>query len=155
MTEQTMDEAAKERVKATLVERARAELAALLETVQEDDSASQLDQDDSFSVDDQSQADEAGDLSGLFQRQREQRQEDVERIEQLDVSPKSSVEPGAIVGFDGSRYLVGVVAVDFDCDGVTYQGISADSPIFEVLEGVALGDTFTFRERTHTIDFLA
>ena len=63
--------------------------------------------------------------------------------------------PGALVGFDGERYVVGVVAEAFECDGVTYEGLSSDSPIYASLKGLGLGDTFSFGSREHHVDFLA
>lgn len=91
----------------------------------------------------------------LLARARTQAEASRESIEGLDVSAKSSVEPGAVVGFGGARYVVGIVADAVDVDGVTYEGISPDSPVYAAIEGLALGDTFDFRDRKQTIDFLA
>lgn len=151
----TMDEAAKQRVKDALLSRARADLASAQDSVQIEHSAAQLDQDSSYAVDDQSQADEAGDLMALYEGVTGQQRSDIERIEHLPVKPTDVVAPGAIVGFGGNRYLVGAVADQFECDGVAYEGISADSPIYAAIQGLHIGDTFTFRGAQHEVDFLA
>ncbi|HRC41760.1 hypothetical protein [Nostocoides sp.] len=155
MPNATLDGAAKARVKDALLARAQAELAASRESVQTEGDAAVLDQDDSFSVDDQSQSDQAGDLHALLGGAAERQEAEVARISALDFSPADAVRPGAIVGFGGSRYVVGVVTDPLEVDEVTYEGISADAPIYAAIEGRALGDDFTFRGQSETIDFLA
>lgn len=155
MTDQTMDQAAKQRVKDALLARADEQATASHESIDDHESAAELDQDSSLSIDDISQADAAGDLTALFEENAAKQNADVAAISGLDVSAKSAVEPGAIVGFDGSRYVVGVVSDAVDVDGVTYEGISEDSPMYAVIAGLALGDSFRFRDDDHTIDFLA
>ena len=150
-----MDSVAKQHVKDALIAHAEAELRSARADVAERDSAARLDPDVVASVDDLSQADEAGDLGGLLGDLEDRHQATLTRIENLDFSDKTAVAPGALVGFDGARYVVGVVAAAFECDGVTYEGLSSDSPIYSSLRGLQLGDTFTFAGREHRIDFLA
>jgi hypothetical protein len=145
----------KGRVKDALLRQVEAELEAARGGVSREDSAAKLDQDSSFSADDQSQAAEAGDLGRLLEG-REQRQAGIRsRLEKLDFGPRSEVGPGAIIGFDGDRYVVGVVAAAFECDGATYEGIAADAPIYAALEGLHAGDTFTFAGREHRLEFVS
>lgn len=117
-TETTMDADAKAEVKKALLAAARAQLRASEGGADAEESAAELDQDSSSSVDDQSQAD-------------------------------------AIVGFGGARYVVGVVSTAVRCGGESYEGLSTDSPIYAEIEGLHLGDSFTFRDTKQTIDFLA
>jgi hypothetical protein len=145
----------KGQVKDALLRQVEADLQAARGDVARKDSAAMLDQDSSFSVDDQSQASEAGDLGRLLEG-REQRQAGIRaQIEKLDFGPRSEVGPGAIIGFDGDRYVVGVVAAAFECDGATYEGIAADAPIYAALEGLHAGDTFSFAGHDHRIDFVS
>ncbi|WP_371403158.1 hypothetical protein OHA10_35380 [Kribbella sp. NBC_00662] len=145
----------KSRIKDALLRQVEADLRAAQGDVAREDSAAKLDQDSSFTVDDQSQAAEAGDLGGLLEG-REQRQAGIlSQIEKLDFGPRSEVGPGAIVGFDGDRYVVGVVAAAFECDGATYEGISTDAPIYAAIAGLRAGDTFSFAGRDHQIDFVS
>jgi hypothetical protein len=150
-----MDSVAKQRVKDALLAQVEAALRASRARVAGEDSAARLDPDSSYSVDDLSQADEARDLGGLFEGTEERQAGILSRIDDLDFGPKTEVTPGAIIGFDGDRYVVGVVAAAFDCDGITYEGISADSPIYATLKGLRAGDTFTFYGREHRVDFVA
>lgn len=150
-----MDTAAKARVRDTLLARARDEVAAAQTNVEAERAAGKLDQDSSFSVDDQSQTDEAGDLAALFEQAVARQQADVAGIERLDFGPRDSIGPGAIIGLDGARYVVGVVAEALECDGVTYEGMSIDSPLYAALAGHRAGETVSFRSRDHHIDFVA
>ncbi len=151
----TMDGAAKQRVRAALLEQAEHALQGLTSQVADDHSAAEVDQDDSTSVDDISQADEAGDLGALFEQSEAHRRAALKQIEGLDFAVTDTVAPGAVVGFDGARFVVGVVTDGFECDGVTYEGISEDAPIFAPMAGLRLGDEFTFNDQAHRIDFLA
>jgi transcription elongation GreA/GreB family factor len=150
-----MDSVAKQRVKDTLLAQVEAELRASRANVTGEDSAASLDPDSSYTVDDQSQADQAGDLGRLIEETGERQAGILSRIDDLDFEPRTEVTPGAIIGFDGDRYVVGVVAAAFECDGITYEGISPDSPIYATLEGLRAGDTFTFDGREHRLDFVA
>lgn len=150
-----MDEVGKQRVKDALIGQAEAELRSSRTNVTRQDSAAELDPDSSFSVDDQSQSDEAGDMGRLLEGVADRQAGILKQIRTLDFEITSAVAPGALVGFDGDRYVVGVVAAPFDCDGVTYEGLSTDAPIYPALEGLRLGDTFSFGGHDHRIDFLA
>ena len=155
MSETTMDAAAKGRVKDALVASARAQLQASEGQVSSEEAAATVDQDSSYAVDDLSKSDEAGDMSALFEGAAARQKANVDAIQALDVAPRDTVGPGAIVGFGGARYLVGVVADSFEVDGVSYEGISTDSPIYPAIEGLRAGDSFTFRDASQSIDFLA
>ncbi len=151
----TTDEATKSRVRDALLDHAKAALRALDANTSSEDRAGRLDQDTSLSIDDISQSDEAGDLGGLSEDAAARQQAALHQIEALDFSHIDQVGPGALVGFDGQRYVVGVVASPFDCDGVTYEGIASDSPIYPLIEGLQVGGTFSFNGHDHTIDFVA
>jgi len=150
-----MDADAKQRVKDALIAQAEAGLQSSQASVAEHDSAAMLDSDVADSVDDLSQSGEAADLGGLLDDVEDRQKRILAQIKGLDFGDKSAVSPGALVGFDGDRYVVGVVAEAFECDGVTYEGLSADSPIYASLKGLGLGDTFSFGGREHRVDFLA
>ena len=150
-----MDSVAKQRVKDALIAHAEAELRSSRAGAAEHESAAQLAPDVADSVGDLSQSAEAADLGGLLNDVEDRQKTTLTRIENLDVGVKTAVAPGAFVGFDGARYVVGVVAAAFECDGATYEGLSSDSLIYSSLKGLQLGDTFTFAGQEHRIDFLA
>jgi hypothetical protein len=147
-----MDGKAKLRVKEALVAHLEAHLHATDAAVGREDSAARLDPDSSFSVDDQSQSDEAGDLGGLYEHVAERQHSTVAHAESIDFAPTSDIQPGAIVVLDDNHYVVGVVSSPFECEGVTYEGMTTDAPLYDALKGLHTGDTFTFAATEHRID---
>ncbi|WP_340536940.1 hypothetical protein [Nocardioides sp. GXZ039] len=150
----TIDGDTKQRVFAALLEQARGGAGAVGATAGAEHDAAEAITDTTTSVDDISQSYEAGDLRALYQESEAHEQDHLAQIEALDTSPADHVRPGAIVGFGGARYVVGVVAEAFDSDGVTYEGISADSPVYAKIDGLQLGDTFEAPDGEHRIDLL-
>ena len=147
-----MDAKAKLRVKEALVAHLEAHLRATDAAVGREDSAARLDPDSSFSVDAQSQSDEAGDLGGLYEGVAERQHSTVAQAESLDFAPTNEIRPGAIVVLDDNHYVVGVVSSPFECDGVTYEGMTTDAPLYDALKDLHPGDTFTFAAGEHRID---
>lgn len=147
-----MDDKAKLRVKEALVAHLEAHLRATDAAVGREDSAARLDPDSSFSVDDQSQSDEAGDLGGLYEDVAERQHTTVAHAKSLDFATTSEIRPGAIVILDDNHYVVGVVSSPFECDGVTYEGMTTDAPLYDALKDLHPGDTFTFAATEHRID---
>jgi len=150
-----MDADAKLRVKDALRARVATELSSSRAAVAGDRSAAGLDRDSSYTSDDLSQSDEQGELAGLLQGSVDRQESALARIDALDFGPKGTVVPGAIIAFGGDHYVVGVVADAFECDGVTYEGISADSPVYASIQGLRVGDTFTFNGNEHRIELVA
>lgn len=150
-----MDDKAKLRVKEALIAHLEASLRATDAAVSREDSAARLDPDSSFSVDDQSQSDEAGDLSGLYEDVAERQHNTVTQAESLDFAPTSEIRPGAIVVLDDNHYVVGVVSSPFECDGITYEGMTTDAPLYDALKGLGTGDTVTFAATEHHIHSVA
>jgi hypothetical protein len=151
----TMDSGEKQRVKDALIAQAESELRDSRASVTGEDSAAVLDQNSSYSRDDQSQSTVAADLGGLLEGAEERQREILAQIQALDFGPKTEVAPGAVVSLDGDRYVIGVVSASFTCDGTSYEGISADSPLYASIKGLRTGDAFTFAGREHHIDFVA
>lgn len=152
MSHPSMAAEAKQLVKDALVSAARAALSSSDENMQTLQSAAAVDHDSPSSVDDLSQADSSRDLSTLFGETVADQRAGLQRIEQLDFGPKDRVEPGAIIGFGGRHYVVGVVSEAFDCGGVTYEGVSTESPIYAAIAGRREGETFAFRGQHERLD---
>ncbi len=155
MTDTTMALDAKRQVLAALVAHVNNRLSETERTVSAHRDASDIDQDSSFSIDDLSQADAAGDLTALFEQSTARQRATLRAIETLPDGQCDRVGPGALVGFGGARFVVGVTADAFTADDHIYEGISKDAPIYSAIEGLAVGDSFDFRGATHRIDFLA
>lgn len=151
----TMDQQQKNRVRDALLADARAELQASVENVEGEHAAAEVVEDSSTSVDDISHADEAGDLAGLFEDSASRQTERVTQIEGIDFTVRDTVGVGSIVEIDGQRYVVGVVASPFEADGVSYEGISEDSPLYQAISGKRAGEEFTVNDRKQKLTFVA
>jgi len=68
----------------------------------------------------------------------------IDAIENMDFALTDTVAPGALVSFGGRHFIIAVSTLRFDVDGVTYMGISTQSPIFKAMDGLKAGDSFTF-----------
>lgn len=147
-----MSTATKDQIKDAFLAQAKSEQAGTAETISDEHRAAEPDPTTSYTEGDQAQADEAGDLVGIFEKVEATQDADVDAISALDVRPTDTVGPGALVSFDGGHYLVGVAAPAVEVDGVTYEGMSSDSPLYAVLSGKRAGDTFSFRDRDFTLD---
>lgn len=147
-----MGNALKEQIKTALVARVTEALDALREQAGDDDAAGRIIEDDTYREDDLSQAEEANDLGELLEQSVARQQAALDSIQSLDVAPTDVVRPGAVVSFGGSSYVVGVVADAFEVDGVTYEGISSDSPVGEAIAGLRAGDSFSINGHSQTLD---
>lgn len=101
---------------------------------------------------DLAEARENADLAAAFDHPVHTHQAKIDAIEATDFSVTDRVRAGAILGFGGRHFVVAVSTVRFDCDGVTYMGISTQSPIYKAMEGLRAGDTATFNGREITLD---
>jgi len=79
----------------------------------------------------------------------------VTNAETIDFAPTSEIRPGAIVVLDGDHYVVGVVSSPFDCDGVTYEGMTTGAPLYAAIKDLRAGGTFTFAGTEHRVDSVA
>jgi hypothetical protein len=150
-----MDANAKSRVRDALLAHLVGQQLAAGAAVGREDSAAKLDPDSSFSVDDQSRAAEAGNLGELYEEVEERQHSTVAQAESLDFAPTSEIGPGAIVVVDGSHYVVGVVSSPFECDGVTYEGMTTGAPLYAAIKDLRAGSTFAFAGSEHRVDSVA
>jgi transcription elongation GreA/GreB family factor len=101
---------------------------------------------------DMAEARENADLAAAFDHPVHTHEAKVDAIENADFSVADAVRPGAVVGFEGKHFVVLVSTARFDVDGVTYMGISTQSPIYKAMDGLVEGDSFTFGGREITLD---
>jgi hypothetical protein len=75
----------------------------------------------------------------------------VQLVAAMSVAPSVIVGPGAVVLIDDRFVVVAVPAPEFTYGEVRMIGISPHAPLFKAMEGLRLGDTFEFNQRTYTI----
>ena len=98
------------------------------------------------------EARENADLAAAFDHPVKDHHAKIDVLENLDFSVTENVRPGAVVGFGGRHVIVAVSTAQFDHDGVTYIGISPQSPIYKAMNGLAARDSFAFHGKDVTID---
>ncbi|PIE10272.1 MAG: hypothetical protein CSA72_09015 [Rhodobacterales bacterium] len=92
------------------------------------------------------------DLAHSFDEPVHEHQAKIELIEHTDFGPKTEVERGAAVKFNGRRFLVVTSTRRFTVDGKEVMGISMDSPVFKAMKGLSAGDSFTLNGREITLE---
>ena len=98
------------------------------------------------------EARENADLAAAFDHPVKDHHAKIDALENLDFSVTDTVEPGAVVAFGTRHVVVSVSTAEFDVDGVSYMGISPQSPIYLAMAGLSQGDSFTFGGRDVTIE---
>jgi hypothetical protein len=72
-----------------------------------------------------------------------------ERIDPKDL--KETVEFGAIVISESSKFIIAISAGKVELDGVIYYAISPAVPLYKAMEGLKSGDSFEFSGKRQTI----
>ncbi|WP_254684622.1 hypothetical protein SuNHUV7_24150 (plasmid) [Pseudoseohaeicola sp. NH-UV-7] len=91
------------------------------------------------------------DLAAAFDHPVHTHHAKIDAIENANFSVTDVVRPGAVVAFNNRHFIVVASTKRFDCDGITYMGISTASPIYKAMEGLQAGDTFTHNGQTFTL----
>lgn len=73
----------------------------------------------------------------------------LERIDPRD--QKDTVEFGAIVISDTSKFIIAISAGKIELDGAIYYAISPAVPLYKAMEGLKSGESFEFNGRKQTI----
>ena len=80
-------------------------------------------------------------------------QRDINILRNLEaIDPTEEVQLGDIIETDRGNFFVAVAADDFEVGGVTYRGISTDSPLFRALTGKRNGDTVDVNGNKFTLN---
>jgi hypothetical protein len=75
----------------------------------------------------------------------------IDALENMDFSVTDTAGLGAVVKVNGTHYVIAVSTTKFECDGVTYMGISEGSPIVKAMDGLKKGEKFELNGKTLTL----
>lgn len=149
----TKDRAAlKAALKARMLELEEAELAVAIEHYDAHLRDAKLDDREQHDIDDIADAAIEVGLAEAFDHPVHTHQAKLSALQEMDFSLRDSVGLGSVVVFGGKHFVASVATARFDCGGVTYMGISPQSPVFKALDGLEAGDTFTLNGRDMTLD---
>jgi hypothetical protein len=73
----------------------------------------------------------------------------LERISPKDL--KETVEFGAVVISESSKFIIAISAGKVELDGVIYYAISPAVPLYKAMEGLKTGESFEFNGKRRTI----
>ncbi len=116
---------------------------------------SELDEETPLEHDEESRAEQSADLAAALENPIAAHEAKIERLQDMDFSPKDAVEEGAAVLVDGRWLVVSVATTEFNFDGEPCMGISTTAPIFELMQGLGAGDSFRMGGRERQIEVVA
>lgn len=116
----------------------------LQEKVEMTHSIVDIDEDDTHDPEDYSHQYESGEMEQLMRVQLNKAKRNLDLLKSIDFSEKTFIEPGAYVETNKFNFLVGFTTVPFDVEGKHIVGISTESPIYPIMLGKKVGDTFSY-----------
>jgi hypothetical protein len=141
----------KKALKEKLIELQRESIASLEEKIATTHSMVDVDESDTIDPEDLSHQTESGEAEQLFRQQLTKARIDLSVFEQLDMGPKSKVEPGAFVVTENFNFIVGGATTPFDFEGKHIIGVSPDAPIYREMKELKVGDSFSVSGNAYTI----
>ncbi len=88
----------------------------------------------------------------MFAAQYQKALSDMNVLERIDPKePKDSVEFGAIVISDTSKFIIAISAGKVEMDGTIYYAISPAVPLYKAMQGLKSGASFEFNGKHQTI----
>lgn len=111
-----------------------------------------LDESDTIDPEDLSHQFEGGEMKQLFKAQLHRAEEELLNLKHIDLSPKNSVLPGAVVYTESINFIIGIPSKPFLYEDKQYIGISTESDIFNQMKGKQKSDVFTHASNSYTIN---
>jgi hypothetical protein len=88
----------------------------------------------------------------MFAAQYQKALSDMDVLKRIDPKhPKETVEFGAIVISDISKFIIAISAGKIELDGAIYYAISPAVPLYKAMEGLKSGESFEFNGKKQTI----
>ena len=72
-------------------------------------------------------------------------------IELLPFGQKAVVEPDAVVNANNRYFVIAVTTQMISIDGIGINGISVESPLYEVMAGLRVGETVEFQQKAFVV----
>ncbi len=115
------------------------------------ETTSDLDENDTRDMEDLSQQDESKDIQRQLQRQLLQAQEAYAQLQELVGESVTSAKPGALVTTDKNLFFIGPSMSSMQVGDQDLFCISPESPAFLVMRGKRSGDSFELSNETYRI----
>lgn len=141
----------KEQIRNRIIENEKNELNGLREMHRTHTESADLDEDSSLELDDFAQQDQSRESARSLESRINSAKQALDSFVNISFSPKSQVEPGALVLTDSLNFYIGISASQFEHEDRKFIGIQTDAPIYAALEGKKSGDELDFNEKKYKI----
>jgi hypothetical protein len=111
-----------------------------------------LDEENTMDPEDFSHQYESGEMEQLIRVQLSKAKSNLERIRSMNFDQKKSVGVGAIVMTNNLNFFIGMATVPFKFENNDFIGISLESPIFPMMAGKVVNDSFSYGGKNYTIE---
>lgn len=142
----------KEEIKNKIIEIEHADLNALKEMYNTHASSADLDEESTFGHEDLAHQDQSRESAKSLESRINRQKQMIDSFLNLDFSPKSKVEPGALVLTNSLNFFIGITANMFDYEGKKYIGLNVEAPIYTALQGKKAGDEVEFNGQVYKIE---
>lgn len=112
----------------------------------DNESGNALDTNQVVDIDDQSHLNASAEVSEKLDAQVQLHQDNIERLNQLDFKPSTTVVAGSVVQMDGNHLVISTSIGPFDFDNKKFIGVSVDAPLYKPMMGKKVGDEFSYND---------
>lgn len=141
----------KEEIKNRIIEIEREGINGLKEMFNTHAAAADLDEESTLDPEDYSQQDQSRESARSLEIRINRLKMELDSFLNLDFSPKSQVEPGALVLTDSLNFFIGISATMFDHEGKKYIGLNTEAPIYAALINAKAGQEIEFNGQKYKI----
>ena len=110
-----------------------------------------LDHDNVLDLDDLSHSEASASFEQDLNKRIFNHNENLQHIKDISFAPSDEVRPGALVKVNGHYFIIAIPQKTFEFEGVKVEGISVEAPIFKLMAGKKVGETYSFHDVTYTI----
>lgn len=110
-----------------------------------------VDRSEPVESDEMSQAGQTAEIAEAIGADAGNDEQRIQRVNEIDFGPKSEVDEGAVVRIGKMNYVVAASTPEFDIDGQPCRGIGSASPLYQAMEGLTAGESFSFNGKNMKI----
>lgn len=141
----------KEEIRNKIIEQERELLMNMREVHKMHTNAADLDEDSSLSNEDFAQQDQSRESAKGIETRITQNKIALDTFVNLDHSPKTKAEPGALVLTNTLNFYIGIASSVFEYQGKNYIGLDVNAPIYSVLNNAEAGSEISFNGKKYEV----
>lgn len=111
-----------------------------------------LDEEATRDVDDFAQQNTYDDIENRIGLQYENAKGLMNILNDIDLSPKEEVAPGAVIITNKVNFFVSIPNSGFEVDNTTFVGITTDAPLYYFMRGKKKGESFKYGKNSYKIE---